>query len=107
QPLKQAELDPLARLRTPSPMDGVPGLSFSGIAPGETFVYRFPVRQSGTYWYHSHSMFQEHTGLYGAIVITPKAGHTQAFDRDYVVLLSDWSFAPPETIVSNLKFQSN
>jgi CopA family copper-resistance protein len=94
-------------VRTPSPMDGVPGLSFPGIAPGETFVYRFPVHQSGTYWYHSHSMFQEQTGLYGAIVIAPKAGYAQAFDRDYVVLLSDWSFEPPETIVSNLKFQSN
>jgi CopA family copper-resistance protein len=94
-------------VRTPSPMDGVPGLSFRGIAPGETFVYRFPVHQSGTYWYHSHSMFQEQTGLYGAIVIEPRGGYTQAFDRDYVVLLSDWSFEPPETIVSNLKFQSD
>src|SRR6516162_9268254 len=77
------------------------------IAPGETFVYRFPVHQSGTYWYHSHSMFQEQTGLYGAIVIAPKAGYAQAFDRDYVVLLSDCSAEPPETIVSNLKFQSD
>jgi CopA family copper-resistance protein len=94
-------------VRTPSPMDGVPGLSFGGIAPGETFVYRFPVHQSGTYWYHSHSMFQEQTGVYGAIVIEPKGGYAQAFDRDYVVLLSDWSFEPPETIVSNLKFQSD
>jgi CopA family copper-resistance protein len=94
-------------VRTPAPMDGVPGLSFRGIAPGETFVYRFPVHQSGTYWYHSHSMFQEQTGLYGAIVIMPKAGYTQAFDRDYVVLLSDWSFEPPKTIVSNLKFRSD
>ena len=94
-------------VRTPSPMDGVPGLSFRGIAPGETYVYRFPVRQSGTYWYHSHSMFQEQTGLYGAIVIEPKGGYAQGFDRDYVVLLSDWSFEPPERIVSNLKFQSN
>jgi CopA family copper-resistance protein len=94
-------------VRTPSPMDGVPGLSFPGIAPGETFVYRFPVHQSGTYWYHSHSMFQEQTGLYGAIVIDPKGGYAQAFDRDYVVLLSDWSFEPPETIVRNLKFQSD
>jgi CopA family copper-resistance protein len=94
-------------VRTPSPMDGVPGLSFRGIAPGETFVYRFPVHQSGTYWYHSHSMFQEQTGLYGAIVVEPKGGYAQAFDRDYVVLLSDWSFEQPETIVSNLKFQSD
>jgi CopA family copper-resistance protein len=94
-------------IRTPSSMDGVPGLSFPGIAPGETFVYRFPVPQSGTYWYHSHSMFQEQTGVYGAIVIEPKGGYAQRFDRDYVVLLSDWSFEPPETIVSNLKFQSD
>jgi CopA family copper-resistance protein len=94
-------------VRTPSPMDGVPGLSFRGIEPGETFVYRFPVHQSGTYWYHSHSMFQEQTGVYGPIVIEPKAGYAQVFDRDYVVLLSDWSFESPETIVSNLKFQSD
>jgi CopA family copper-resistance protein len=94
-------------IRAPSPMDGVPGLSFRGIAPGETFVYRFPVRQNGTYWYHSHSMFQEQTGLYGAIVIQPRGGYAQAFDRDYVVLLSDWSFEKPEAILSNLKFQSD
>jgi len=94
-------------VRTPSPMDGVPGLSFAGIAPGETFVYRFPVHQSGTYWYHSHTMFQEQTGLYGAIVIQPKAGYSEAFDRDYVVMLSDWSSEDPDTIVSNLKEQSD
>ena len=94
-------------VRTPSPMDGVPGLSFHGIAPGETFVYRFPVHQSGTYWYHSHSAFQEQTGVYGPIVIEPKGGYTQAFDRDYVVMLSDWSDESPDTIVSNLKFQSD
>ena len=94
-------------IRTPSHMDGVPGFSFAGIAPGETFTYRFPVRQSGTYWYHSHSGFQEQSGLYGAIVIEPRAGYAQVFDRDYVVLLSDWSDERPETIVSNLKFQSD
>jgi CopA family copper-resistance protein len=94
-------------IRTPSPMDGVPGLSFAGIAPGETFTYRFRVHQSGTYWYHSHSAFQEQTGMYGAIVIAPRAGHAYAFDRDYVVLLSDWSEESPETIFSNLKFQSD
>jgi FtsP/CotA-like multicopper oxidase with cupredoxin domain len=65
------------------------------------------VPQSGTYWYHSHSAFQEQTGLYGSIVIEPRAGYAQAFDRDYVVLLSDWSDETPETIVSNLKFQSD
>jgi CopA family copper-resistance protein len=94
-------------VRAPSPMDGVPGLSFHGIAPGETFVYRFPVHQSGTYWYHSHSAFQEQTGVYGPIVIVPKGGYAQAFDRDYVVMLSDWSDESPDTIVSNLKFQSD
>jgi CopA family copper-resistance protein len=94
-------------IRAPSPMDGVPGLSFNGIAPGETFIYRFPVHQSGTYWYHSHSGFQEQTGVYGPIVIEPKGGYAQAFDRDYVVMLSDWSDESPDTIVSNLKFQSD
>jgi FtsP/CotA-like multicopper oxidase with cupredoxin domain len=94
-------------IRVPSPMDGVPGLSFSGIAPGQRYVYRFRVRQSGTYWYHSHSAFQEQTGLYGAIIIEPRDGYAQAFDRDYVVLLSDWSDEDPDTIASNLKFQSD
>jgi CopA family copper-resistance protein len=88
-------------------MDGVSGLSFRGIAPGETYVYRFPVHQSGTYWYHSHSAFQEQTGVYWPIVIEPKGGYAQAFDRDYVVMLSDWSDESPDTIVSNLKFQSD
>src|SRR5262249_3265514 len=59
-------------IRTPSRMDGVPGLSFAGIPPGQTFVYRFPVHQSGTYWYHSHSAFQEQTGVYGPIIVEPK-----------------------------------
>jgi CopA family copper-resistance protein len=94
-------------VRTPSAMDGVPGLSFHGIAPGETFVYHFPVHQSGTYWYHSHSAFQEQTGIYGPIVIVPKAGYAQVFDRDYVVMLSDWTDESPDTIVRNLKFQSD
>jgi CopA family copper-resistance protein len=92
-------------VRTPSYMDGVPGLSFRGIPPGETFIYRFPVHQNGTYWYHSHSGFQEQTGVYGPIVIEPKGGYAQAFDRDYVVMLSDWTDESPETVVSNLKFQ--
>ena len=94
-------------IRTPAAMDGVPGLSFAGIAPGQTFTYRIPIHQSGTYWYHSHSGFQEQTGVYGAIVIEPKDGYADKFDRDYVVLLSDWSDDDPKTIVSNLKFQSD
>ena len=94
-------------IRTPAAMDGVPGFSFPGIAPGGTFTYRFAVPQNGTYWYHSHSAYQEQSGLYGPIVVEPRNGYAQAFDRDYVVLLSDWSDEAPETIVGNLKFQSD
>ena len=94
-------------IRLPSEMDGVPGLSFAGIRPGETFTYRFPVPDSGTYWYHAHSGFQEQTGLYGAIVVDPKDGYAQGFDRDYIVLLSDWSDEHPNRIFSKLKFESH
>jgi len=87
----------------PPGMDGVPGISFGGIKPGTTFTYRFPVRQNGTYWYHSHSGFQEQTGLYGAIVIDPLEPEPFSYDRDHVVLLSDWSDEEPETIFSNLR----
>jgi CopA family copper-resistance protein len=87
----------------PYRMDGVPGLSFDGIAPGETFVYRFQLRQSGTYWYHAHSRFQEQTGLYGALVITPYGPQRIAADRDHVVMLNDWSDEDPETIYTRLK----
>ncbi|MEX0760109.1 MAG: multicopper oxidase domain-containing protein, partial [Tistlia sp.] len=72
----------------PSGMDGVPGLSFDGIEPGETFTYRFPVTQSGTYWFHSHSEQQEQDGAYGSIVIEPEGREPFRYDRDYVVLLS-------------------
>ncbi len=91
----------------PTEMDGVPGLSFPGIATGETFRYQFPVRQSGTYWYHSHSGFQEQTGLYGALVIDPVEADPHAVDRDYVVVLSDWSDEAPERIFSNLRKNSH
>jgi CopA family copper-resistance protein len=94
-------------IRSPANMDGVPGLSFAGIEPGQTFTYRIPLHQSGTYWYHSHSGMQEQTGLYGAIIIEPKDGYADKFERDYVVLLSDWSDEDPETIVSNLKLQND
>jgi len=94
-------------IRTPSDMDGVPGLSFPGIAPGETFIYRFPVRQNGTYWYHSHSRFQEQTGHYGALVIAPQEKHPIEYDREYVIVLSDWTDTDPETVLSNLKQQSD
>src|SRR5258707_4098964 len=91
----------------PADMDGVPGLSFHGIAPGEAFVYRFQVNQSGTYWYHSHSRFQEQTGLYGPIVIEPRRGERHRADREHVVLLSEWTDLDPEHIFRTLKRQSN
>ncbi len=91
----------------PFSMDGVPGISFPGIPPGETFTYRFPVRQSGTYWYHGHTRFQEQTGLYGAIVIEPAAGESLQVDRDHVVLLSDWTDENPEHIFATLKQMSD
>ena len=87
----------------PNAMDGVPGLTFNGIAPGTTFTYRFPVQQSGTYWYHSHSAFQEQTGHYGPIVIEPRKPNPYPSDRDYVVVLSDWSDESPEHVFGNLK----
>ena len=79
-------------LLLPFQMDGVPGISFPGIKPKQTFVYEFPVRQSGTYWYHSHSGMQEAMGLYGAIVIDPADVDPVAYDREHVIVLSDWSF---------------
>ena len=91
----------------PANMDGVPGLSFHGIAPGETFTYRFPVRQSGTYWYHSHSAFQEQTGLYGALVIEPREPEPFAYDREHVVLLSDWTDRDPLALYRLLKRHSD
>ncbi|HEY9148117.1 MAG TPA: copper resistance system multicopper oxidase, partial [Gammaproteobacteria bacterium] len=89
----------------PSAMDGVPGVStgFEGIKPGETFSYRFPLVQNGTYWYHSHSGFQEQTGLYGALVIDPAEPEPFSYDRDYVVVLSDWSDEDPNAIYRKLK----
>ncbi|HKP14239.1 MAG TPA: copper resistance system multicopper oxidase [Blastocatellia bacterium] len=90
----------------PPEMDGVPGISFRGIAPGETFTYRFPVRQSGTYWAHSHSGGQELLGLYFPLVILPREPEPFLYDRDYVVMLSDWSFESPATIIGRLKKQA-
>ncbi len=91
----------------PTGMDGVPGFSFDGIAPGETFTYKFKVQQHGTYWYHSHSGFQEQTGVYGAIVIIPKKKEPFKYDKDYVVQLSDWSDEKPTTIYTKLKQMSD
>jgi len=94
-------------LKLPNAMDGVPGLTFAGIPSGETFTYRFPVSQSGTYWYHSHSGMQEQTGLFGSIIIAPEKPDPFSYDREYVVHLSDWTDEDPMTIVANLKQQGD
>jgi CopA family copper-resistance protein len=91
----------------PEPMDGVPGVSFSGIRPRETFEYRFPVKQYGTYWYHSHSGFQEQLGHYGPMLIHPKGGHPYKYDREYVVVLGDWTSENPYRVLDRLKKQGN
>lgn len=87
----------------PANMDGVPGLSFHGIRPGETYTYRFQVRQAGTYWYHSHSGFQEQRGIYGPLIIEPRAPEPFQYDREHVVMLTDWTDENPERVLSKLK----
>ncbi|PIW28747.1 MAG: copper oxidase [Rhodospirillales bacterium CG15_BIG_FIL_POST_REV_8_21_14_020_66_15] len=95
-------------LLLPYRQDGVPGISFPGIKPGETFTYRFPAQQAGTYWYHSHSGMQEAVGMYGAMVIEPKAREPFRYDREYVIVLSDWHpDDSPRTILSNLKMSAD
>ena len=87
----------------PFQMDGVPGVSFPGIRPGETFSYRFRVRQSGTYWYHSHSGLQEQSGHYGPIIIDPAGMDPVPYDREYVIVLGDWTFLHPHRLFAKLK----
>lgn len=94
-------------LLLPPEMDGVPGVSFGGIKPSSTFTYRYPVRQSGTYWYHSHSGLQEQSGVYGPLIIDPIDPEPFHYEGDYVVVLSDWTFESPETVFANLKKQSD
>ncbi len=91
----------------PANMDGVPGLSFHGIPARGSYEYRFTLRQSGTYWYHGHSGFQEALGLYGPIVIDPRDADPIASDREHVIVLSDWSDEAPGRIWSRLKKQSD
>lgn len=86
----------------PFSMDGVPGVNFRGIPPGETYEYRYRVKQAGTYWYHSHSFLQEQSGTYGPLIIDPVDGEPFSYDRDYVVVLSDWSFEKPEAIFRHI-----
>ncbi|HKR88002.1 MAG TPA: copper resistance system multicopper oxidase [Phenylobacterium sp.] len=88
---------------TPAHMDGAPGVSFPGIAPRSTFVYEFPVIQNGAYWYHSHSGFQEGEGLFAPIIIDPKGADPVAYDREHVVMLSDFTFMPPARVLQKLK----
>nr|MBA4771234.1 copper resistance system multicopper oxidase [Sphingobium sp.] len=90
-------------LIVPFQMDGVPGISFPGIRPGETFAYEFPIRQSGTYWYHSHSGMQEAMGHYGPIVIDPAGPDPVQADREHVIVLSDWSPVHPHVLLKRLK----
>ena len=87
----------------PFQMDGVPGVSFPGIRPGQSFIYQFPVRQSGTYWYHSHSGLQEQVGLYGPIVIDPAGPDPVAYHREHVIILSDWTLMHPHRLFTRLK----
>lgn len=91
----------------PANMDGVPGLSFHGIAPDGMYEYEFKVHQNGTYWYHSHSGLQEQSGVYGALVIDAKDPEPFVYDRDYVVMLSDWTDEDPARVLSKLKKQSD
>ncbi|WP_418596011.1 copper resistance system multicopper oxidase, partial [Ponticoccus sp. (in: a-proteobacteria)] len=91
----------------PANMDGVPGFSFAGIAPDGMYEYRFKVVQSGTYWYHSHSGFQEQLGVYGALIIDPKEPEPFSYDRDYVVFLSDWTDESPARVLAKLKKRSD
>lgn len=90
-------------LLVPPDMDGVPGVSFDGIAPGETFTYRFKLRQNGTYWYHSHSGNQEQAGLYGPLIVDPATSEPFAYDSECVVMLSDWTFEDPARVLAKMK----
>ncbi len=87
----------------PFQYDGVPGVSFPGIRPGETFTYDLPIRQSGTYWWHSHSGLQEQVGLYGPLIVDPAHGHDGRYDREYVLLLSEFTPMHPHEIMRKLK----
>ena len=90
----------------PFQMDGVPGVTFPGIKPGETFVYEFPIIQSGAYWYHSHSGLQEAEGHYAPIIIDPKGDDPVVYDREHVVMLSDYSFMHPHMVFKRIKQRS-
>ena len=90
-------------LLVPNSQDGVPGVTFPGIQPGETFTYRFKLRQSGTYWYHSHAALQEAAGYFAPLIIDPIKPDPFQYEREYVVVLSDWINTPPQQVLANLK----
>ena len=90
-------------LLVPFQYDGVPGVSFPGIKPHKTFTYDFPIRQSGTYWYHSHSHLQEQSGHYGPLIIEPAGAEPVSYDRDYILLLSEFTPLHPHFIMSRLR----
>lgn len=90
-------------LLVPFQFDGVPGVSFPGIKPGETFTYDFPILHAGTYWYHSHSGMQEAMGHFGPIIIDPAGEDPVVYDREHVLMLSDWSFTHPHQLMTRLK----
>ena len=94
-------------LLLPPGMDGVPGVSFAGIKAGETFTYRFTVRQNGTYWYHSHSAGQEQSGHYGPLIIDAAEPEPFQYDREHVVVLSDWTSENPMSVMAKLKRQAS
>lgn len=92
----------------PGDQDGVTGFNgYEAIKPGTTFTYRFLIKQTGTYWYHSHTGGQEQDGLYGSIITSPKGKDPIAADRDYVVVLSDFSEEHSNDIMANLKMSSD
>ena len=94
-------------LLLPNDQDGVPHLTTPPVAPGGTFTYEFPLRQSGTYWYHSHTGMQEQRGVLGSIVVLPRKADSVKADRDQVLLLSDWTNESPEEVLRTLKRGSN
>lgn len=86
----------------PPEMDGVAYVNTPPILAGSSFTFRFKLRQNGTFWYHSHTMLQEQKGIYGAIVIHPRERKI-AYDKDIVVILSDWSDENADNILKNLR----
>jgi CopA family copper-resistance protein len=92
-------------IMVPNSMDGVPGIGFEHIHPGGTFTYRFTVKQSGTYWYHSHSGLQEQAGMYSPLLIEPAQPEPFRYDREYAVMLSDWTDEDPDRVLAKLKKQ--